>query len=172
TGGNTAPSNTAPPNTPDPPNTTAPPPPTVVVGPGTGNEYPLDGVIVVENPNIVVGGEAVFRGGGCAANETLTILFDGKPVGTLVSDAGGQFAGSISIPAGTSPGAHVITVRGSACVLNVTVNVAGGLAFTGSSSHTSTLVLAGIAALVLGLVFVVGSRRRRTSGFGTGRPAT
>ncbi|MET0420901.1 MAG: LPXTG cell wall anchor domain-containing protein [Acidimicrobiia bacterium] len=57
-------------------------------------------------------------------------------------------------------------------MLNVTVNVAGGLAFTGNSSHTSTLVLAGIAALVLGLVFVVGSRRRRTSGLGAGPPAT
>jgi LPXTG-motif cell wall-anchored protein len=39
--------------------------------------------------------------------------------------------------------------------------VAGALAFTGSSSNTSTYVLGGIAAVVVGLVLVVGTRRRR-----------
>jgi len=39
--------------------------------------------------------------------------------------------------------------------------VAGKLAFTGSSSHTSTYVLGGMAAVVVGMVLVVGSRRRR-----------
>lgn len=42
----------------------------------------------------------------------------------------------------------------------------------GATDFVAAKMLAGIAALVLGLVFVVGSRRRRTSGFGTGRPAT
>jgi LPXTG-motif cell wall-anchored protein len=46
-------------------------------------------------------------------------------------------------------------------VLNATVNVAGALAFTGSSSHTGTYVLAGVAAVVIGFVLVLWSRRRR-----------
>jgi LPXTG-motif cell wall-anchored protein len=47
--------------------------------------------------------------------------------------------------------------------LSVVINVlaAAGLAFTGASSHTTTYILIGIAAVVLGAVLVVGSRRRR-----------
>ena len=67
------------------------------------------------------------------------------------------FAGSISIPKGTAPGTHLLTVQGTSCSFNATINVAGNLAFTGSSSNTSTYVLVGIAAVVVGLVLVVGS---------------
>ena len=87
--------------------------------------------------------------------------FDGQPIGTISADGSGTFAGSITIPKGTAPGAHLLTVRGSDCVLNATITVAGALAFTGSSSHTTTYVLGGIAAVVVGLVLVVGTRRRR-----------
>ena len=90
------------------------------------------------------------------------MLFDGAQVGTLPSDSTGSFAGSISIPPGTAPGQHLLTVRGSACELNVVINVLGaqaaGLAFTGASSHTLTYVLAAIAAVVIGSVLVLGSR--------------
>ena len=92
--------------------------------------------------------------------------FDGQPIGTIVSDASGTFAGSISIPKGTAPGAHLLHVQGSGCSFSATINVAGNLAFTGSSSNTGTYVLVGIAAVVAGFVLVVGSRRRRQ---GTGR---
>ncbi len=161
---------TTPPTT---PTTTLPTTPPVVVDPGGGTgEYPPNGVIVVVNPNITPGGEAVFRGSGCSANETLTVLFDGKVVGSLLSDSSGNFAGSLTVPTGTSPGSHLITVKGSACELNLNINVLGGLAFTGTSNHTSTVVLAGLAALIVGLVLVVGSRRRRTSGHSTGPPVT
>jgi LPXTG-motif cell wall-anchored protein len=102
-----------------------------------------------------------FSGSGCIPNELLTVSFDGKPVGTLPADSSGKFAGSITIPKGTAPGAHLLTVRGTDCVLNATITVAGNLAFTGSSSHTSTYVLAGIAAVVVGFVLVVATRRRR-----------
>jgi LPXTG-motif cell wall-anchored protein len=87
--------------------------------------------------------------------------FDGHPIGTISADASGAFAGSISIPKGTAPGTHLLTVQGTNCSFNATITVAGNLAFTGSSSHTSTYVLAGIAAVVAGMVLVVGSRRRR-----------
>ncbi|HEX5586031.1 MAG TPA: hypothetical protein VFZ17_01865, partial [Acidimicrobiia bacterium] len=147
--------------TPPPP---PPPPPTVIVQPGAGDDqYPPDGVIVIENPNVQPGGEAVFRGGGCTGNEVLQVSFDGRPVGTITSDAQGNFAGSISIPPGTTPGAHTLTVKGAVCELNATITVGGALAFTGSSSHTMTYALGGFAAVVVGLVLVVGARRRRTT---------
>jgi hypothetical protein len=151
TGGGGTPPTTAPP-------VTAPP----VTTPGGGNaQYPPNGGIVVENPNVEVGGEVSFQGSGCLPNETLRVLFDGHQIGTISSDADGRFAGSINIPNGTAPGTHLLTVQGSGCVFNTTINVAGNLAFTGSSNHTTTYVLAGIAAVVVGFVFVVGSRRRR-----------
>jgi LPXTG-motif cell wall-anchored protein len=131
--------------------------------------YPPSGGIVVDQPNIEVGGEEAFRGSGCAPGETLGVLFDGTQVGTVPSDGSGNFAGSVTIPGGTSPGEHLLTVRGSACELNVVINVLGAaatrsLAFTGSSSHTLTYVLIGAVAVMLGAVLVIGSRRRRASG--------
>jgi len=123
---------------------------------------PTTAGIVVDNPNVQVGGEATFRGTGCVANEVLQVLFDNKPIGTITSDSQGSFAGTITIPRGTAPGVHLLTVRGSVCVLNANITVLGGrLAFTGSSSHTTTYVLAGIAAVVVGFVLVIGTRRRR-----------
>jgi hypothetical protein len=136
-------------------------PPPVVVTPGAGaGQYPPQGQIVVVNPVVQVGGIASFRGSGCQANEVLQISFDGHAIGTITADGSGTFAGSINIPNGTAPGAHLLTVRGSQCVLNATITVAGNLAFTGASSHTTTYVLAGMAAVVAGLVLVVGTRRK------------
>lgn len=137
-----------------------PPPPTTVIVPGPG-QYPPNGELVVDEPNIVPAGIVVFRGGGCLPNETLTVLFDGTPVATVAADAQGNFSGQLKLPVTTSPGAHVVTVRGSSCELNVNVNVAGALAFTGSPDHTRTIVLVGVLAIMVGLVLVVGARRRR-----------
>lgn len=135
---------------------------TVTVEPGNA-QYPPEGEIVIDDPDVEPGGTVVFQGGGCLPNEPLDIFFDGRPVGTLVADANGDFAGSLNVPVGTRPGSHLLTVKGSVCELNATVTVLGDLAFTGSSNSTSTTVLVGVAAVVLGLVLVVGTRRRRTS---------
>jgi hypothetical protein len=165
---------------PPPTTTTAPgggtgtgtPPPTVVEGPpptGEPGPYPPEGTVVVDNPTTTVGGEVTFHGSGCSANEPLEVLFDGKQVGTITSGPDGTFAGSIKIPVGTPPGAHTLTVRGKVCVLNTTIFVEGELAFTGSSNHTSTYVLGGMAAVIIGSILVLGSRRRRRT---LGRPRT
>ncbi len=113
------------------------------------------------HPTINAGGTETFRGTGCGPNEVLTVLFDGKVIGTITANAQGAFAGSITIPTDTPQGTHTLTVRGSSCELNATITVSGTLAFTGASSHTGTTVLLGLAAIVLGLVLVVGVRRRR-----------
>ena len=143
--------------------TAAPPPPTVIVTPPNngGAQYPANGIIVVVNPTVEVGGEVQFNGSGCGANEPLQVSFDGTPIGTISADAQGSFAGSISIPLGTTPGAHTLTVKGAVCVLNASITVVGALAFTGSSNHTVTYVLGALAAIMLGFVLVVGTRRRR-----------
>jgi LPXTG-motif cell wall-anchored protein len=124
-------------------------------------QYPPNGGITVDQPTITPGGTETFRGTGCQANETLTVLFDGTVIGTITANANGDFAGSVTIPKTAAPGTHTLTVKGSVCVLNATITVSGALAFTGSSSHTSTYVLLGIAAIMVGMVLVVGARRRR-----------
>lgn len=145
---------------------------TVTEGPIVGAaQYPPAAGIVVDNPNVEVLGEATFHGSGCLPNETLQVLFDGKLIGTIQSDAQGNFAGTLTIPAGTAPGIHLLTVRGAVCVLNANINVLGAkLAFTGSSSHTGTFVLAGLAAIMVGFVLIVGTRRRRRGAHGGSAP--
>jgi hypothetical protein len=131
--------------------------------------YPPTGTIVVVNPNVPPGGTVTFSGSGCGANEHLAVLFDGRNVGSLVANANGEFAGNLTIPEGTTPGHHTLTVRGKTCELSVVINVLGAqaqarpLAFTGSSNHTTTYVLVGAAAVLIGCVLVVGARRRRVA---------
>jgi LPXTG-motif cell wall-anchored protein len=117
--------------------------------------------IVVENPTVTVGGSSGFRGTGCLPNESLAVTFGDRSLGTVTADSNGAFSGSVSLPQSTGPGTYLLTVQGSTCAFNSTVTVAGKLAFTGSSSQTSTYVLAGLAAVVLGFVLVVATRRRR-----------
>jgi LPXTG-motif cell wall-anchored protein len=109
----------------------------------------------------LVGGEVVFRVTGCAANETLTVFFDGKPIGTVTAGETGDFSGAVSVPPGTPAGSHPVTISGATCSTSFTITVQGNLAFTGSSSHTSTYVWGAVAAIMVGLVLVVATRRRR-----------
>jgi LPXTG-motif cell wall-anchored protein len=145
-------------------------------GGGVVGAYPPTATIVVVDPNVPPGGTVQFSGSGCGPNEQLSVLFDDRPVGTLTANANGEFAGSLGIPQSTTPGVHTLKVRGKTCELSVTINVvapqaqARPLAFTGSSNHTSTYVLVGAAAVLIGAVLVVGARRRR-AGRATGPPA-
>ena len=136
--------------------------PNIITSPGNtvdANGYPVTGGIVVDQPTVA--GEVVFRGTGCAAKEPLTVSFDGTPIGTVTAGQTGDFSGQVNVPPGTKPGTHVVTIQGTTCQSTFTVDVAGQLAFTGSPSHTSTIVLIGISAVIAGLVLIVATRRRR-----------
>jgi len=148
--------------------------PNIITSPGNtvdANGYPVTGGIVVDQPNVA--GEVVFRGSGCAANEPLTVYFDGTPIGTVTAGQTGDFSGQVNVPPGTAAGTHVVTIQGATCESTFTVDVAGQLAFTGSSSHTSTIVLVGISAIIIGTVLLLSTRRRRRRihaiGHGVGR---
>jgi hypothetical protein len=132
----------------------------IIVTPGGGTgEYPPS--VSTTQPPVLVGGEVVFRVTGCAANETLTVFFDGKPIGTVTAGETGDFSGAVSVPPGTPAGSHPVTISGATCSTSFTITVQGNLAFTGSSSHTSTYVWGAVAAIMVGLVLVVATRRRR-----------
>jgi len=119
--------------------------------------------ITVDDPTVRVGGIVAYRGLACTPNETLTVFLDDRRIGTVSADGQGDFLGALTPPTGTPSGPHTITVRGAQCELSVTINVLG-LAYTGASNNTSTIVLVGAAALAVGLVLVVGGRRRRARG--------
>ena len=147
-------------------------PPQVGTGPGTGaGQYPPNGAIVVVNPDVDTGGQVVFRGGGCTGNEVLQVLFDGQFDRHDHLRRPGRVRRVDLDPVGTAPGVHALTIKGAVCVLNADITVRGGLAFTGSSSHTTTYVLAGVAAVVVGFVLVVGTRRRHRGVRGRSPPS-
>ena len=88
-----------PPETAPPAEQPAPPPtggaPTIAADAITAPaQYPPNGDVVVDQPNVQVGDQVAFRGSGCVPGETLSVLFDGGQVGTVPSDGGGNFAGA------------------------------------------------------------------------------
>ena len=113
-------------------------------------------------PVVRPGSDVAFRGGGCRRTSNCRC-----------SSTAGRSAPSSPTARATSPARctsraarsedHLLTVRGTGCELNVVITVTGSLAFTGSSDRTSTFVLVGVAAIVVGLVLVVGARRRRSA---------
>jgi LPXTG-motif cell wall-anchored protein len=175
---NPQPQTTQPPQTPQTPQPPPQPPPEAPVVQAAGDiqvsQYPPNGELTVDNPNVEAGGEVSFRGSGCLPTETVVVLFDGAQVGTLPTDGSGSFAGTLRIPQGTTPGPHILTVRGASCELNAVINVLGAaaIAFTGASSNTLTYVLAGAAAVALGAALVFGTRRRHSVSMRRGSPPT
>jgi hypothetical protein len=146
--------------------------------------------IDVPDPITVVGGRVVVTGGNWCPNGTVDIYLDGT---ILVANdvpvaADGTFSTTVTIPPGTSPGPHTLTVVGfdSSCqgtpveqVRDITVLSGGGqgpggggvqaggaagapsggnLPFTGSNISAGMLIL--FALLIVGAVSLVAGRRR------------
>jgi len=123
----------------------------------------------------VVRGESVdVSGTDCAPGSDVTItLDDGTVLGSAVADSAGGFVESITIPASTSLGSHLITATCGDHQQYLRVNVLGESVNNGvssgsalprtGSSNTAPLVGIGAGALVLGAAFVYGSRRPRTA---------
>lgn len=120
----------------------------------------------------VVRGETVdVSGTDCAPRaEVVVTMDDGTNLGTFTADENGSFVTTITIPASTSLGSHLITATCGDVQQFLRVNVLGESTSTGGgalprtgSSNTAPLVGIGAGALVLGAAFVYGSRRPRTA---------
>ena len=113
------------------------------------------------------GDEVVVSGAGWCPSSTVEIFLDGVSMGTA---AGGHFSTTITIPPGTAPGPHTITVTGldSSCqnpqTVSRTIMVIGGgqqggnLPFTGSNISAGMLIL--FALVTVGAASLVAGRRR------------
>jgi len=72
--------------------------------------------ILVNNLNPQAGDVVVVSGSNWDPNQPVDIWLDGTiHLGTATADANGDFSASVTIPPGTSPGAHEISVSGSDC---------------------------------------------------------
>jgi LPXTG-motif cell wall-anchored protein len=122
----------------------------------------------------VVRGETVdVSGHGCQPGEAVTVTYDdGTVLGTFTADENGDFVTTITIPAGSTLGEHLITATCGDLQQFLKVNVLAENTSTGvnngelprtGSSNTGPLVGIGAAAIVLGAAFVYGSRRPRTA---------
>jgi LPXTG-motif cell wall-anchored protein len=112
------------------------------------------------------GGGTVTVSGTAPAGSTITIFKNGGADGTTTAAANGSWSIVVSVTTTTDITASFGTnYPPAACGAAVRVVVQAAvsrpqLAVTGSS-NTSTYVIAAVAAIALGAVFVVGSRRRR-----------
>jgi LPXTG-motif cell wall-anchored protein len=103
-------------------------------------------------------------GTGAALSGTVTASLDDAEIGTGTADAAGEFSFSATIPTSAS-GSEELTVDcggGSVDAITLTVGTAGGsgsLPATGSNSSLP-LAQAAVAALALGGIALVASRRR------------
>jgi hypothetical protein len=93
-------------------------------------------------------------------DNTVVLTSDPVTLGTVRTDAAGNFSAQFRIPATTPAGIHTITVRGSAASAQATVNVvsaAGVLGVTGTSA--GRLLMLGIACIAFGALLTIVRRR-------------
>lgn len=127
--------------------------------------------VTVAPTTVTAGGTVQATGANFRPGEAVSVVLNSDPVllGTITADADGNFAGSVTIPAGTVAGTHTlvftgavsgrtvsvtITVRG----VVVTVSVKGGLANTGTPAQN--IALAGLGLVGVGTTLTMVGRRR------------
>jgi hypothetical protein len=121
-------------------------------------------------PNTIGPGGSVTVSGTAPGNSIVEIFGNTTTkLGQTTSGPTGIFSVAVTIP--QSLGSPVTITIGAVgygtlpCpgIGDTTVVIsAGALAFTGSSSHTTSIVLISLGALAVGTMLVIGARRRRT----------
>jgi LPXTG-motif cell wall-anchored protein len=115
------------------------------------------------------GDDIVFSGTGWPPNVTLQLAVNGEPIGSVTTDAAGNWSFTYTVPANAS-GTQTATISCGSFVLSTqftvagtpaslqTVNPSGTLPVTGSDSLSWAQV--GLALIALGAVLVLLTRRR------------
>lgn len=138
-----------------------------------------DCVITVDPSTFEAGAIVTIVGTGFQPNFEATIQFDGEVVvGVVTTDDTGGFTTEVLIPTDATPGTHTIsaicdaevniittsvTVSGRGTTTTTTTTLGGGGALPRTGSEVEPLVVAGGAAVVAGLAFVLVAKRRRRS---------
>lgn len=125
---------------------------------------------VTTNVTSVQAGDTVtVQAWGLLLDEEYTVELHSTPVvlGTATSDAAGTISQTFRIPAGTPAGAHtVVLLRGGVQVAEIAITVTAQPALAATGADAGVLPL-GLAALALGLLLTVVSRRGAARRFST-----
>jgi outer membrane protein assembly factor BamB len=73
---------------------------------------PQTATISIEQPYAPPGGRITVDGAGFGHHETVTVEFDGAPVGFERTDGRGAFSGVVDVPASATPGDHAVQATG------------------------------------------------------------
>ena len=149
------------------------------VGPASAGGGPPDyaGCTITVDPSTFQPGATVAVAGiGLQPSYETRIEFDAVLVGSVVTDVDGSFATTITIPDDATVGAHTITaqcdIEGNVAITDVEIDLSSGSTTPTTGGNSSTglpstgsdaepLVVAGGAALLAGVTFVLVAKRRR-----------
>jgi hypothetical protein len=107
---------------------------------------------------VTFGGTVTVTGSGFTPGSTVPLSLNGSAVASTTASGTGTISTQITIPANaTSP----VVISAPGCQVSVTPGAVGPLAFTGSD--TQPLLIAGLVAVAVGAVAVVGTRRRAST---------
>ena len=143
----------------------------MVTGSGTAGavDYPSNATLTVNDPNPVCGQTVNVTGTGFLPNTLVTITIAGQVVGTVMSDANGNFTFPYTLPVPCVDGEQTIRATDGTNTLLVNINVSsttqttvsGTLPRTGSSDTSLHLVQVGLLLVGVGGILLVATRKRR-----------
>jgi LPXTG-motif cell wall-anchored protein len=126
--------------------------------------------LTINTPTTTPCSQVVIKGTGFLPNHEVTITADGVVVGTVMSDANGDFTFTYTVPCNAVDGEIEFKANDGTNVLTVKVNVVvsgtsatpaptGTLPKTGSS-NTQNLLRIGVLLIAVGGMVVIATRRR------------
>lgn len=89
----------------------------------TPAEVPPTPEVTLSSGTVAAGGSLTVTVSGVTPDTAIEVTLDGEVIGTLTSDAQGAGSVTVTIPAGTTPGAHTIALTGSGVDLSAALTV-------------------------------------------------
>ncbi len=137
--------------------------------PPTTGDLQVSATVVSAGQSITVSGANYCP--NTAVSITLTRSPSGtpEPVGSFTTDSQGAFSGSVTIPSTASPGSFTLQATGtnSNCsntrVLSANLRVRSARALSATGTNVLPWLLLAAGAILIGTLFVVTARRRRTT---------
>ncbi len=134
---------------------------------GAAGEYPDTPTLVIDQTVVPPCTTLTLTGAGFLPNTLVTITANGKVVGTVMSDANGNFTFPYPVPCDAVAGQIVFHANDGtndlevdATVVVQTATTTGTLPRTGSSDTTLRLVQGSVLLITMGGILVLATRRR------------
>ena len=135
-----------------------------LTGSALAQTYPPDGETIEVSDSIVVPCESItVTGANYTPGSTIDIVFNGVVIGTATVAADGTFSATVAIPCDTAPGTYVLSAGDATSQITVVsegVVVDGG---PGTGADVSAALIVMVGLLVLGVVAIWATRRRRST---------